>query len=116
MLLFGDAEKPHFDLNYAQNHVSIERIIHTNVSAWLMSVIQIMLELIMAIINLYMGAYPAMAQNPSGFMPTEKLIVFPGVSKETFYPHLKKKQFRFNNRQNNLYKILLTMFRSARLI
>lgn len=40
-----------------------------------------------------------------------RLIKFNGVSKETFYLHLKETEFRFNNRQNNLYKILLTMLR-----
>jgi len=40
-----------------------------------------------------------------------RLIKFNGVSTETFYLHLKETEFRFNNRQNNLYKILLPMLR-----
>jgi transposase-like protein len=40
-----------------------------------------------------------------------RLIKFNGIPKKTFYLHLKETEFRFNNRQNNLYKILLTMLR-----
>ena len=40
-----------------------------------------------------------------------RLIKFNGVPKETFYLHLKETEFRFNNRQKNLYKILLKMLR-----
>ena len=40
-----------------------------------------------------------------------RLIKFNGVPKETFYLHLKETEFRFNNRQKNLYKTLLKMLR-----
>ncbi|MDU1262140.1 MAG: IS1595 family transposase, partial [Veillonella sp.] len=34
-----------------------------------------------------------------------------GVPKHTFYLHLKETEFRFNHRHDDLYKILLRMFR-----
>lgn len=40
-----------------------------------------------------------------------RLVKFNGVSKETFFLHLKETEFRFNHRSKNLYKILLTMLR-----
>lgn len=40
-----------------------------------------------------------------------RLVKFNGVSRETFFLHLKETEFRFNNRSKNLYKILLTMLR-----
>lgn len=39
-----------------------------------------------------------------------RLAKFRGLSKKTFYLHLKECEFRFNNRTQNLYKILLKMF------
>lgn len=36
-----------------------------------------------------------------------RLTKFNGVHKHTFYLHLKETQFRFNHRNNNLYKVLL---------
>ncbi|MGK7370143.1 MAG: IS1595 family transposase [Candidatus Halalkalibacterium sp. M3_1C_030] len=36
-----------------------------------------------------------------------RLTQFNGVPKHTFYLHLKETEFRFNHRNNNLYKVLL---------
>jgi hypothetical protein len=33
------------------------------------------------------------------------------VPKHTFYLHLKESEFRFNQRQNNLYNVLISFFR-----
>ena len=40
-----------------------------------------------------------------------RLMKFHGIPDSTFYLHLKKCEFRFNYRNQNLYKILLKMFR-----
>ena len=40
-----------------------------------------------------------------------RLTKFKGLSKQTFYLHLKECEFRFNHRTQNLYKILLKIFR-----
>jgi len=40
-----------------------------------------------------------------------RLIKFNGVKKETFYLHLKECEFRFNHRNDNLYKLLLALLR-----
>ncbi|MCH2450931.1 MAG: IS1595 family transposase [Gracilimonas sp.] len=40
-----------------------------------------------------------------------RLAQFNGVPKHTFYLHLKETEFRFNHRNNNLYKVLLTHLR-----
>lgn len=40
-----------------------------------------------------------------------RLVKFNGVSRRTFFLHLKETEFRFNNRKRNLQKILLTMLR-----
>ena len=37
---------------------------------------------------------------------------FRGLSKQTFYLHLKESEFRFNYRDKNMYKVLLKMFRN----
>jgi transposase-like protein len=36
-----------------------------------------------------------------------RLAQFNGLSDETFYFHLKESEFRFNNRFNNIYDIML---------
>lgn len=41
-----------------------------------------------------------------------RLLKFNGVPKHTFYLHLKETEFRFNHRQHDLYKILLSFFRN----
>jgi transposase-like protein len=38
-----------------------------------------------------------------------RLVKFRGLSKNTFYLHLKECEFRFNNRNKDLYKILLKL-------
>lgn len=43
-----------------------------------------------------------------GFAKT-RLSRFRGMSKSTFLLHLKETEFRFNNRDNNLYKVLLKL-------
>ena len=40
-----------------------------------------------------------------------RLMKFRGLSKKTFYLHLKESEFRFNYRDENIYKILLKIFR-----
>jgi transposase len=40
-----------------------------------------------------------------------RLSKFRGISKSTFYLHLKECEFRFNHRQDDLYKILLKIVR-----
>ena len=40
-----------------------------------------------------------------------RLIKFHGIRKDYFYLHLKECEFRFNHRHENLYEILLKMFR-----
>ena len=42
-----------------------------------------------------------------------RLLKFNGVKKETFYLHLKECEFRFNHRDINLYKLLLTLLRNS---
>jgi transposase-like protein len=40
-----------------------------------------------------------------------RLVKFKGMNKDMFNLHLKECEFRFNNREQDLYKILLEMFR-----
>ena len=40
-----------------------------------------------------------------------RLVKFKGINKKTFYLHLKECEFRFNNRKQNLYRVLLEIFR-----
>ena len=42
-----------------------------------------------------------------------RLSKFNGVKKETFHLHLKESEFRFNHRNHNLYKLLLTLLRNS---
>jgi len=42
-----------------------------------------------------------------------RLLKFNGVKKETFYLHLKECEFRFNHRNDSLYKLLLTLLRTS---
>jgi transposase-like protein len=44
-----------------------------------------------------------------------RLVKFKGMNKSMFNLHLKECEFRFNNRKQNLYKILLKMFRKESL-
>ena len=41
-----------------------------------------------------------------------RLFKFRGLAKHTFYLHLKECEFRFNHRGENLYKLLLQIFRN----
>ncbi|MFN8367248.1 MAG: IS1595 family transposase [Candidatus Kapaibacterium sp.] len=50
-----------------------------------------------------------------GFAKT-RLSKFRGLSKSTFYLHLKECEFRFNNRKNNIYQILLKLSKLYNLI
>jgi len=45
-----------------------------------------------------------------------RLIKFHGIPRDTFYLHLKECEFRFNYRNENLYYLLLKMFREKALI
>jgi transposase-like protein len=40
-----------------------------------------------------------------------RLVKFHGMRKTTFHLHLKETEFRFNQRKNNLYKVLLSILR-----
>ena len=40
-----------------------------------------------------------------------RLSKFCGISKHTFYLHLKETEFRFNHRNNDLHKVLLDFLR-----
>ena len=40
-----------------------------------------------------------------------RLQKFNGVQKDTFYLHLKECQYRFNHRNENLYRLLLTLLK-----
>ena len=40
-----------------------------------------------------------------------RLSKFRGINKNTFYLHLKECEFRFNNRDKNLYKVILDILR-----
>jgi len=42
-----------------------------------------------------------------------RLVKFKGVSRSTFYLHLKECEFRFNHRDEDLYRVLLKITRSA---
>lgn len=42
-----------------------------------------------------------------------RLVKFKGMSRSTFYLHLKECEFRFNHRDEDLYKLLLKITRSA---
>ena len=41
-----------------------------------------------------------------------RLYKFRGMDKRTFYLHLKECEFRFNRRQDNLYKLLLKIIKN----
>ena len=41
-----------------------------------------------------------------------RLSKFRGMNKETFYLHLKECEFRFNHRQENLYKLILKIIKN----
>ncbi len=45
-----------------------------------------------------------------------RLTKFKGMNKRTFLLHLKETEFRYNNRNNNLYKLLLKNFKNKPLI
>jgi transposase len=42
-----------------------------------------------------------------------RLVTFHGMDKRTFNLHLKEGEFRFNNRGEDLYKLLLKIFRKS---
>jgi len=48
---------------------------------------------------------------PFGVMPSTASIKLKGIKKDKFYFHLKETEFRFNARGQNLYLILLKLFR-----
>ena len=62
-----------------------------------------------------MAKIMSMAQNLFGAIAKEDwqnlLAKFNGLTDEKFILHLKESEFRFNNRKQNLYKILLKMIR-----
>lgn len=45
-----------------------------------------------------------------------RLVQFNGVSKDTFFLHLKETEFRFNHHNENLYKLLLNTLRKQKSI
>ena len=42
-----------------------------------------------------------------------RLSKFRGIDRNTFYLHLKECEFRYNNRKNNIYKILLKLIKKS---
>src|SRR5215212_5585358 len=46
-------------------------------------------------------------------MAKTRLVKFKGMSRSTFYLHLKECEFRFNHRDEDLYRLLLKITRSA---
>lgn len=46
-------------------------------------------------------------------MAKTRLVKFKGMSRSTFYLHLKECEFRFNHRDEDLYQLLLKITRSA---
>jgi transposase len=44
-----------------------------------------------------------------------RLSKFRGLNKQTFYLHLKETEFRFNHRNQNLYKLILNMLQNESL-
>ena len=62
-----------------------------------------------------MAKIMSMAQNRFGAIQREDwqnlLAKFNGLTDEKFILHLKESEFRFNNRKQNLYKILLKIIR-----
>jgi transposase len=40
-----------------------------------------------------------------------RMVKFRGFSKQSFHKHLKETEFRFNHRQDKIYKLLLSEFR-----
>ena len=44
-----------------------------------------------------------------------RLVKFKGMDKKMFNLHLKECEFRFNNRKQNIYRILLGIFRNKSL-
>jgi transposase-like protein len=40
-----------------------------------------------------------------------RLVEFKGMDKKMFNLHLKECEFRFNNRKQNIYRVLLAIFR-----
>jgi len=65
--------------------------------------------------NLQMEKIISMALNLFASLSKMRLYKFRGLSKEKFKCklnlHLKECEFRFNNRHNNLFKILIENFR-----
>ncbi len=42
-----------------------------------------------------------------------RMVKFRGFDKKSFYKHLKETEFRFNNRQDKIYLLLLREFRKS---
>ena len=61
--------------------------------------------------NLLEVMHILMVLNRFGLMPKTRLVKFKGMNKKLFNLHLKECDFRFNNRKQNLYQILLEIFR-----
>jgi transposase-like protein len=57
---------------------------------------------------------PAHVNGIEGFWGIAKvrLAKFRGMAKSTFYLHLKETEFRYNHRNDNIYKILLSLLRN----
>jgi hypothetical protein len=62
-------------------------------------------------INLPEEALVLMALNHSGVVPKQDKV----MDKNMFNLHLKEYEFRFNNRKQNIYRILLGIFRKESL-
>ena len=61
--------------------------------------------------NLLEATLISMELNLFGVYAKIRLVKFHGIDKRTFNLHLKECEFRFNNRGEDLYKLLLKIFR-----
>ena len=57
------------------------------------------------------GKSPINSLEGFGSYAKRRLTKFNGLSPQTFYLHLKETESRFDNREENLYKILLKKWR-----
>jgi transposase-like protein len=69
------------------------------------------LEYAMERMSLLEVALTLMALNHSGVTLKNRLVKFKRMNKKMFHLHLKEYEFRFNNRKQNIYRVLLVFFR-----
>ena len=59
-----------------------------------------------------METIPLISDDMGNIAVKTRLAKFNGIPKEHFELHLRETEFRFNNRFNDLYKLLFKMLRS----